>query len=60
MAKYVWIVQAFSPRDGGWVRVFNQFPSEKRAWETIGWFWPMFVDAGDYESLEVKGTVSFN
>ena len=29
------------------------------AWETIGWFWQMFVDDAEYESLEVKRTVSF-
>ncbi len=59
MARYVWIVRAFSPRDGGWVRVFGSFRSEQLAWNAIEFFWEMIVESGDYESLEVKRTISF-
>ena len=59
MAMYVWYVQAFSPRDGGWVRWFGHFRSEEMAWLMVTMLWEMIVDAGDYETIEVRRTLTW-
>ena len=59
MAKFVWVVRALSPRDGGWVRWFGHFRSETDAWLLIEMFWEMMVRAADYTTLKVVKTISF-
>ena len=59
MPRYVWIVLAFSPRDGGWVRIFEQFNVQRKAWQAVIFFWPVMVLSGDYETMEVKRTIAF-
>jgi hypothetical protein len=59
MAHYAWIVKAFSPRDGGWVRLLSSWPSETDAWQFVQMTWAMMVEAGDYESLDVCKTILF-
>ena len=59
MARYVWVVRALSPRDGGWVRMGEYFPTEQAGWEYIELFWVMFVLAGDYITLDVVRTIRF-
>ena len=59
MAEYVFVVYAVSPRDGGLVRFFRYFKTEKSAWEAIVLIWDMMVAAGDYSSIDVKRTIAF-
>ena len=59
MAKYVFVVYAVSPRDGGRVQLFRHFKTEKAAWEAIEIFWDMMVAAGDYTTIDVKRTIAF-
>ena len=55
MAKYVYVVYAESPRDGGFVRIFGHFQVEKLAWEAVE-----FVEwTGDYIGVEVRRTIAF-
>ena len=56
---YVLYAQAFSPRDGGWVRWFGHFRSEEMAWLMVTKLWEMIVDAGDYETIEVRRTLTW-
>ncbi len=62
MARYTWIVRAYSPRDGGWVRLFGYFPSAAMAGEASVLFAPLYMqdDACDYEGIEVKRTIRFH
>ena len=57
-SHYVWVVRAFSQRDGGWVRVFNQFRDEELAWTAVALFWDMMVEE-DFLTVEVIRTISF-
>ena len=59
MAHFIWIVKAFSPRDGGWVRMFGAFRSEEAAWTAVTLFWDMMVRAGDYQTIKVVKTIAF-
>ena len=59
-ARYVWIVIALSPRDGGWVRMFGKFRTENDAWRAVHWFLPLMELAGDYVSVDVVKTISFH
>ena len=60
MPRFVWTVRAYSPRDGGWVRVFCHFHNESQAWEAVILFWDMMVDAGDYKTLDVRRTIALH
>ena len=59
----MFIIKAWSPRDGGWVRFlpegFSNFKSEEIAWEAIQFFWHMMVLAGDYVTVDVVRTTAF-
>jgi hypothetical protein len=57
-SHYVWVVRAFSRREG-WVRLFNQFPDSETAWTAVVFFWNMMVLAGDYSTIEAIRTISF-
>ncbi len=59
MAKYVYVVYAESPRDGGFVRIFGHFQTEKLAWEAVEFVWDLMVLAGDYIGVEVRRTIAF-
>ena len=60
MARYVFIVIADSPRDGGRARVFpGHFRTERRAWVAVQVFWLLFVEAGDYGTIDVVRTIAF-
>mgnify|MGYP006065012377 CR=1 FL=1 len=57
----VWIVRAWSPRDGGWVRtlVGFTFRSEEQAFDGVALFMPLIDLAGDYTDIEVVRTIRF-
>ena len=57
MARYVWVINALSPRVGGWVRCFGQFRSEDLAWQRVEMFWDLMVLHGDYVTVEVVRTI---
>ena len=58
-SHYVWVVLGFSQRDGGWVRVFNQFRDEELAWTAVAFFWDLMVEHGGYSTVDVIRTISF-
>ena len=59
-ARCRWIVRAFSPRDGGWVRLaLDYFYTEESAWIGVILFWDLMVMAGDYTTVDVKRTIRF-
>ena len=60
MARYVWVVKAYSPRDGGWVRWFKGFDNEREAWEAVEMFWSLAVLSGDYETVDIVKTIAFH
>ena len=59
MPRYVFVVRALSPHDGGWVRCFGVFRREEDAWMLITASWGMMVSAGDYQTIEVVRTIRF-
>jgi hypothetical protein len=59
MARYVFVVRALSPRDGGWVRIGGHCPSERLALEFIELFWGLLVDHGDFVAVEIVRTIAF-
>ena len=65
MARFVWIVLALSPRDGGWQRLGvpgpfpRHFPTQEMAWEFVELMWDLFVEAGDYVTIDVRKTIAF-
>ena len=59
MARFVWIVLVYSPRDGGWVRLADHFRSGEMAWQFVVLMWDMMIAAGDYETVDVKKTIAF-
>ena len=59
MARFVWVVRALSPRDGGWVRCLaKMFLSEEDAWKMVLIVWEFMVNAGDYVTIEVVKTIA--
>ena len=59
MPSYTWIVRAWSPRNGGWIRLFGYFKTEQQALDCIELFLPMLELHGDIEALEVMQTIRF-
>ena len=63
MARYVWVIFALCPRDGGWVRMApfgrEYWPSLPVALLVMQEFWPMMVMAGDYAGWHVVKTIAF-
>ena len=61
MARYVYVVKAFSARDGGWVRYghLNHCPSEAAAWDMVAFLEPLAELSGDYSGFRVIKTVAF-
>ena len=59
MASYRWIIRAWSPRDGGWVRTFGYFKTEQDAWDCISHFLLLIQLHGDIEEFHVKRTIRF-
>ena len=57
--RYAWVVKAYSLREGGWVRIFNNFKTEELAWEAVQLFWEMLVLQGDYKTITVIKTINF-
>ena len=60
MARYVWVVKAYSPRDGGWVRWFKNFANERDAWMAVEMFWSLAVLSDDYETVDIVKTIAFH
>jgi hypothetical protein len=64
MPRFVWVIRAFSPRDGGWVRMLGLRPqghynSEEMAWKCVCAFWDLMVMSGDYLTIDVVKTIAF-
>ncbi len=60
MGRYVWIVRALSPKDGGWVRTLGMhWASENDGWEAVYNFFDLMVAHGDYVTVEVVRTIAF-
>jgi len=63
MARFVWVIKALSPRDGGWVRWacggMGHFETEEDAWRFVIAMWGVAVAAGDYETMDVVRTIAF-
>jgi hypothetical protein len=59
MPRYIFVVLAYIPRDGGWVRHFGRFRSAEEAWRCIILFWDLTVLAGDVWTYDVVRTVAF-
>ena len=59
MARYRWIILAWSPRDGGLVRIFGYFKTEPDAWDCITQFQVLIQLHGDYEGFQVKRIIRF-
>ena len=55
----MYVVKAFTRRDGGWTRTLGSFKSENDAWTAIDLFTPMIKEAGDYEDIFVRRTIKF-
>ena len=58
MARLVWIVLAYSPQDGGWVRMGGHFRSRETGWQFVELMWELMIHAGDYETVDVKKTIA--
>ena len=59
MAHFVWVIRAYSPRDGGWVLFLGHFPREEDAWNAVTLFWDLMVEASDYVTVDVVKTIAF-
>lgn len=64
MPRFVWVIRAFSPRDGGWihfqgVQPLGHYDSEFDAWTCCELFWGLMVLSGDYVTLDVVKTIAF-
>ena len=59
MSRYIFIVRALRPRDGGWVRLFGQFDRMEDAWKLVILMWDLMVRSGDYTTVDVVRTISF-
>ena len=58
--RYAWVAKAYSPHDGGWVRIFGNFKTEELAWEAVHLFWETLVTHGDHKTIEVIKTIKFD
>ena len=56
MPCYCYIIKAWSPRDGGWMRLFGYFKTEQDAWDVI-YFLTLFIL--DFEGFNVVRTIKF-
>lgn len=59
MERCVWIGEAYSPRDGGWVRWGCHFHSFALALEFLRAFEPL-IDYRDYFGFRVLRTIAFS
>ena len=58
--RFVYVVRALSPRDGGWVRWTGHWKDEEAAWTFVTLTWPLLVLADDYVTVEVVKTIAFS
>ena len=58
-ARYRYIVFALSPRDGGWVRVFQPFKSENDALTAVELLLPLIQLSDDYDDIQIVKTIVF-
>ena len=58
-ARYCYIVLADSPRDGGWVRLFNSFPSRKDALKAVEFCSPLMQLSRDYVAIQIVKSIVF-
>ena len=56
MPCYCYIIKAWSPRDGGWMRLFGYFKTEQDAWDVIYFLTPFILD---FEGFNVVQTIKF-
>ena len=56
MPCYCYIIKAWSPRDGGWMRLFGYFKTEQDAWDVIYFLTPFILD---FEGFNVVRTIKF-
>ena len=54
MPCYNYIIKAWSPRDGGWVRLLGYFKTEQDAWDLIDALIP-----SEIEGFNVLRTITF-
>ena len=59
MPCYRYIIKAWSPRDGGWVRLCGYFKTEQDAWDLIDVLIPLLQLHGDIEGFNVVRTIRF-
>ena len=57
--RYRYFVFAHSPRDGGWVRVFESFKSENDALTAVELFRPLMQLSDDYDDIQIVKTIVF-
>jgi len=59
MSRYIFIVRALSPRDGGWVRLFfGRYFRMEDGWKSVILMWDLMVGSGDYTTVDVVRTIS--
>ena len=57
-ARFCYIVKAYSPRDGGWIRVSGTFRTEALAKQGLAFFRPaMMAPADDWVRTQIVKTV---
>ena len=59
MPSYCYVVKGWSPRDGGWVRLFGYFRKEQDARDFIGFMFPLLEEHKDIEGVNVIRTIRF-
>ena len=59
MPCYCYIIKAWSPRDGGWMRLFGYFKTEQDAWDLIYLLTPLLELHRDIEGFNVVRTIKF-
>jgi hypothetical protein len=62
MARYVWVILADSPRDGGWVRWGGQFATFADAARFLAFALQLAAGGGslgDYVGIVVRPTIAF-
>lgn len=59
MARFVWLIRAYSCRDGEWKRFIGHFPTYQDALMAVHFIWPLVVLAGDYHDIDIIKTIAF-
>ena len=59
MPCYVFVVWAFKPSNGGWVRLFGHFRTEQDARRTVAYFWRLLFASEYFIDYQVVRTIFF-